>query len=164
MISPELMKLMGDIRIRCIFSLLKGRDVPEVCRKYIPTEVVERFISGLATEDDLRAVYDLVPSLKEIRDRTGIDIVGKLIEIRRKLESEKVADVAQALTLALATLGVNISEGDVASIGKIVDMFSCVKLENGIMYVDNACLDSIDVPEELKNQVRMVVAMQSVWA
>ena len=164
MISPELMKLVGDIRIRCLFSLIRGRDVPEVCRKYINTEVVERFVSGLATEDDLRAVYDLVPSLKEIRDRTGIDIVGKLVEIRRKLESEKVADVAQALTLALSVMGLNISEKDAESVGRIIDMFKCIKLEDGVMYVDNECLDGVDVPEELKNQVRMITMLQSVWA
>ena len=163
MISPEVVKLMGDIRIRCLFSLIRGRDVPEVCRKYINTEVVERFVNGLVTEDDLKVIYDIVPSLREIKEKTGVDIVGKLVEIRRKLESEKVADVAQALTLALSVMGVNISEKDVSSIGKIVDMFSCVKLENGVMYVDNECLDSIDVPEELKNQIRMVVAIQSIW-
>ena len=163
MISPEVVKLMGDIRIRCLFSLIRGRDVPEVCRKYIHTEVVERFVSGLATEDDLRAVYDLVPSLKEIRDRTGIDIVGKLVEIRRKLESEDIRDVAQALTLALSAMGVNISEKDAESVGRIIDMFKCIKLEDGVMYVDNECLDGVDVPEELKNQVRMIVAIQSIW-
>ena len=163
MISSEVGKLMGDIRIRCLFSLIRGRDVPEVCRKYIPTEVVERFVSGLATEDDLRAVYDLVPSLKEIRDRTGIDIVGKLVEIRRKLESEKVADVAQALTLALSVMGVNISEKDAESVGRIIDMFKCIKLEDGVMYVDNECLDAVEVPEELRHQIRMVVAIQSIW-
>ena len=163
MISPEVVKIVSDVRIRCIFSILKGKNVPEICSKYIPTEVIERFVSGTATEEDLKFVYE-IPQLREIREKTGIDIVSKLIEIRRKLESEKVADVAQALTLALATLGVNISERDLESIGKIVDMFSCVKVDNGIMYVDNECLDGVDVPEELKNQVRMVVAMQSVWA
>ena len=163
MISPELMKLVGDIRIRCIFSLLKGRDVPEVCKKYIPTEVVERFVSGLATEDDLKVIYDIVPSLREIKEKTGIDIVGKLVEIRRKLESEKVADVAQALTLALSVMGLNISEKDAESVGRIIDMFKCIKLEDGVMYVDNECLDGVDVPEELKNQVRMIVAIQSIW-
>ena len=59
--------------------------------------------------------------------------------------------------------GGSISEEDAKKIGEFVQMVECVRFDQGWVEVDGQCLERFDVPQELKDQFRMLTAVNLVW-
>ena len=156
MLDPRLVSLLGDKRFRCFVNLLKGRgcDMLNIDQ--------ERLLSG--DRDEVEKVYKFLPELESVR-RQGYDIVGRLVELANKLRSEKVSDMAVAMGVMMSVMfGREVSEEDARKIGTIIDVFDCITFYDDRLVVHNECLDKIDVPEDLKNYVRMVGLANLVWS
>ena len=150
------MSLLGDKRFRCFVNLLKGKgcDMLDVD--------VERLLSGDQAEID--KVYKFLPELENIR-KSGYDIVGRLVELSNRLRSENVSDLSVAFALMFSVMfGREVSEEDARKVGAVIDVFKCVRFDGDGVSVDNECLEGVEVPEEFKNQVRMVTLANLVWS
>jgi len=156
MMDPKLISLLGDKRFRCFVQVLKGKECDML--NIDP----ERLLSGDQAEID--KVYKFLPELDAVR-RQGYDIVGRLVELSNRLRSENVRDLSVAFALMFSVMfGREVSEEDAARIGEVVDVFRCIRVGEDGVEVDGQCLDSLNVPEEFKNQVRMVTLANLVWS
>jgi hypothetical protein len=152
--DPRLLSILGDKRFRCFVSLLKGKGCSML------DVDVEKLLAG--DEQEKEKVYKFLPELDVVR-RQGYDIVGRLVELSRMLRSENVSDLATAVGIMVNVMfGKEISEEDAKQVGAIIDMFKCIKLE-GAVSVDNECLERVNVPDQLKDQVRMIALANLVW-
>lgn len=151
------MSLMGDKRFRCFVQILKGRrcDALDVDP--------ERLLSG--DQEEIEKVYKFLPELQNIR-KSGYDIVGKLVELGNKLRSENVSDMATAFAVMFSVMfGRQISEEDAKKVGALIDAFKCVEISGDGVSVNSECLDGVEgVPEEFKNQLRMVTVANLIWS
>jgi hypothetical protein len=155
--DPRLMSLLGDKRFRCFVNLLKGK------RCDMLNVDPEKLLSGDQAEID--KVYKFLPELDSVR-RQGYDIVGKLVELSNKLRSENVSDMATAFAVMFSVMfGRQISEEDAKKVGALIDAFKCVEISDDGVSVNNECLDGVEgVPEEFKNQLRMVTVANLIWS
>jgi hypothetical protein len=155
-VDPRLAGLLGDRRFRCFLRLLRGHQ----CK--LVDVSPERLLEG--NPDEIEKLYRLLPELDVVR-RSGYDIIGRLVELGRKLRSENVRDLAEAVTLMFAVMfGASITEEDARKIGGVVDAFKCIRVEEDGIEVDGACLDAAGIPEELKEQIRAVSLANLVWS
>jgi hypothetical protein len=157
MMDPKLMALLGDKRFRCFVSLLKGKgcDMLDVD--------VERLFAG--DEQEKEKIYRFLPELDKVR-KSGYDIVGKLVELSGRIRGEKVADMATAVGVMMSVMfGREIDKESIKLIGAVIDSLKCVKFDEDGVSVDNECLDSVEgVPEEFKDQIRMVSVANLIWS
>jgi len=150
------MSLLGDKRFKCFVNVLKGKgcDMLNVDQ--------EKLLSG--DKEEIEKIYKFLPELDNVR-RNGYDIVGRLIELANKLRSENISDMTVAIGVMMNVMfGRQISEEDAKKMGSIIDAFKCVSFDKDGIYIDNECLDSINVPEEFKNQLRMVTMANLIWS
>ena len=150
------MALLGDKRFKCFVALLKGKG----CNMLDVDP--EKLLAG--DQSEIEKIYRFLPELDKIR-KSGYDIVSHLIELASKLRSENISDFATAMAVMFNVMfGSQISEEDAKRVGKIIDAFKCVKFDDGGVEVDGECLDAVDVPEELKDQIRAVSVVNLVWS
>lgn len=150
------MALLGDRRFRCFVNLLKrkGCDILDVDQ--------EKLLAG--DQNEIEKVYRFLPELDKVR-RSGYDIVSKLVELANKLRSENISDLAVAIGVMMNVMfGISISEEDAKKVGSVIDMFKCVKIEEDGVWIDNECLEHVNVPEELKDQVKAITLVNLVWS
>jgi len=152
-VDPRIVRVLGDKRFRCLFQMLKGRR----CDVGVDIDV-DRLLAGDGGEKE--KIYGVFPELRKIRDSSGYDVVGRLVELANKIRSENVSDLYSAVVLMFSVMfGVSVDRESVEKIGGVVDVFRCIVIgEDGSLGVDYDCLDSVDVPEEFKNQFVMAVA------
>jgi hypothetical protein len=154
--DPKLLALLGDKRFKCFVSLLKGR------RCSMLDVDVEKLLAG--DEEEREKVYKFLPELDVVR-KQGYDIVGKLVELSRRLRSENVSDLAVAVGIMVNTMfGREISEQDAKQVGAVVDLFKCIEFGEDGVSVNNECLERVDVPDQLKDQIRMLTVANLVWS
>ena len=154
--DPRLAQLLADRRFRCFLRLLRGQE----CR--LVDIDPNRLLEG--NPGEIEKVYRLLPELESVR-RSGYDVVSKLIELGNKLRSERVADMVSAITLMFSVMfGQQVSEEDARRIGEVIDMFKCIKIEEYGVEVDSECLSSVNVSEELKEQIRSVSLVNLIWS
>jgi len=147
--------LLRSKRFRCFVNLLKNRecDLLKIDR--------EKLLAG--DEGEKEKVYQLIPEFDVIRKQGNYDIVGKLVELGGRLQSEKVADLATAVSIMISVMfGRQISAEDAKKIGAVVDSLSCVKFDEDGVFVDEGCLNAVDVPDQFKDQIRTVVMINLV--
>jgi hypothetical protein len=154
--DPKLLALMGDKRFKCFVNMLKGKG----CSMLDVDQ--ERLLAG--DEQEKEKIYRFLPELDKVR-KSGYDIVGRLIELANKLRSENVSDLAVAVGMMVNVMfGREISPEDAEKIGAVVDVFKCVQFDQDGVEVDNECLEKINAPEELKDQVRAVTVANLIWS
>jgi len=156
MMDPKLMALLGDKRFRCFVSLLKGKgcDMVDVD--------VEKLLAG--DQGEVEKLYRFLPELDKVR-RSGYDIIGRLVELAGRLRSENVSDLAVGIGVMMNVMfGKQIAEEDARKVGSVIDAFRCVKFGEDGVEVDHECLEGVDVPEQLKDQLRMVSMANLVWS
>jgi len=156
--DPRLLRLVSDRRFRCFVEILKGRRCKEL------DVDVDRLLGG--DRDEVEKVYKLIPEFDAVRRQYGYDVVGRLVELVNKVRSSNVSDMAEAFAVVMSVMfGVNVSRDDASKIGRIIDALNCLKVGDGGIEVDDVCLDAVDVPEEFKNQIRMVAVanMLPAW-
>jgi hypothetical protein len=154
--DPKLLALLGDKRFKCFVSLLKGKGCSML------DVDVEKLLAG--DEQEREKVYKFLPELDAVR-KQGYDIVGRLVELSRRLRSENVSDLAVAVGIMVNVMfGREISEEDAKQVGAVIDLFKCIKFDEGVVSVDNECLERVDVPDQLKDQVRMITLANLVWS
>ncbi len=149
------MSLLGSRRFKCVMDLLRGRgcDLLNVDLKKLLT----------GSEEEKEKIYKFLPELDMIR-KSGYDIVGRLVELVNRLQSEKMGDIATALAIAVNVMfGGQISEEDAKMIGEAVQMIECVQFDQGWVEVDSQCLDKFDVPQELKDKFKTLAVVNLVW-
>jgi hypothetical protein len=147
--DPKLVALFGDKRFKCFLKILKGRecDLLKIDR--------EKLMAG--DEQEKEKVYKFIPEL-DLR-KYGYDIVGRLVELANRLRSENVSDLAVAVGVMMNVMfGRQISEEDAKKIGAVIDSFKCVNFDEDGVSVDGECLNSVDVPEQLKDYIRMATS------
>ncbi len=150
------MALLGDKRFKCFVALLKGRGCSML------DVDVDRLFAG--DQSEVEKVYRFLPELDKVR-KQGYDIVGRLAELAGKLRSEKVTDMAVALGIMMNVMfGREISREDAEKIGAIIDAFKCIKFGEDGVEVDSECLDAVNVPEELKDEFKMLTIANLIWA
>jgi len=146
--------LLRSKRFRCLITILKGGE----CDLKIDRE---KLLAG--DEGEKEKIYQLIPEFDVIRKQGNYDIVGKLVELGGRLQSEKVADLATAVSIMISVMfGRQISEEDAKKIGAVVDALSCVKFDEDGVFVDEGCLNVVDVPDQFKDQIRTVVMINLV--
>jgi hypothetical protein len=154
--DPKLMALLGDRRFKCFVSLLKGKE----CSMLDIDQ--EKLLAG--DQNEIEKIYRFLPELDRVR-RSGYDIVSKLVELANRLRSENISDLAVAVGVMINVMfGKQISEEDARKVGAVIDVFKCVKIGEDGVEVDNECLEQVDVPEELKDQVRAAAVVNLVWS
>jgi len=154
--DPKLLSLMGDKRFRCFVSLLKGKGCDML------NVDVERLFAG--DEGEKEKVYRFLPELDAVR-RQGYDIVGRLVELANRLRSENVSDLAVAVGVMMNVMfGRNVSEEEARRVGAVIDAVKCINIDGDGVSVDNECLNAVDVPEEFKDQLRMLSMVNLVWS
>ncbi len=157
MMNPKLMALLGDKRFKCFVALLKGRGCSML------DVDMDRLFAG--DQSEIEKVYRFLPELDRVRKQGGYDIVGRLVELAGRLRSENVSDFATAMAVMMNVMfGRQVSEEDVRRVGLLVDAFKCVRFGEDGVEVDNECLEGVDVPEELKDQIRAVSVVNLVWS
>jgi hypothetical protein len=157
MADPRLLALLGDKRFKCFVSLLKGKGCSML------DVDVERLLAG--DEGEREKIYRFLPEFDKVRRQGGYDIVGRLIELANRLRSENVSDLAAAVGVMVNVMfGRQISEEDAKQVGAVIDAFKCVKFDEGGVEVDNECLEGVDVPDQLKDQIRMVSVANLIWS
>jgi hypothetical protein len=121
----------------------------------------EKLMAG--DEGEKEKIYRLIPEFDLIRKQGNYDVVGKLVELAGRLQSERVADLAAAVSVMISVMfGAQISEEDAKKVGAVVDALSCVRFDEDGVFVDNECLDAVDVPEQFKDELRMVTMLNLV--
>jgi hypothetical protein len=155
--DPKLISLLGDKRFKCLVSLLKGKGC-----SMLDVDVDKLLVGDQA---EIEKVYRFLPELDSVR-RQGYDIVGRLIELANRLRSENVSDLAVAVSIMMNVMfGQQVSVEDAKKVGAVLDAFKCVRFdEDGYVSVDNECLERVDVPDQLKDQIRMVTVANLVWS
>jgi hypothetical protein len=154
-VDKRLVQVLGDRRFRCFMRLLRGKEC-----KLVDIDP-DRLLEGSAEE--IEKVYRLLPEL-DVR-KSGYDIVGRLVELGRRLKSESVRDLTAAVALMFSVMfGQQLSEEDARRIGEVVEAFKCIKVDEDGVEVDGECLNSVNVPEELKDQIRSVSMVNLVWS
>jgi hypothetical protein len=158
MIDPKMLALLGDKRFKCFVSLLKGKGCSML------DVDIEKLMAG--DESEKEKIYRFLPELDKVRKQGGgYDIVGRLIELANRLRSENVSDLTAVIGIMVSTMfGREISEEDAKRVGAIIDVFRCVKFDESGVEVDNECLEGIDVPDQLKDQVRTLSVVNLVWS
>jgi hypothetical protein len=154
--DPNLLALLGDKRFKCFVSILKGKgcDMLNVDQ--------EKLLAG--DEQEKEKIYRFLPELDKVR-KSGYDIVGRLIELANRLRGENVSDLAVAVGVMINVMfGREISPEDAEKVGAVIDVFKCVKFDEDGVEVDNECLEKINAPEELKDQVRAVTVANLIWS
>jgi len=155
-VDPRLAQLLADRRFRCFLKLLRGQECKLV--DIDPNRLLE------GNPGEIEKVYKLLPELDSMR-RNGYDVVSRLVELSSRLRSERVADMVSAITLMFSVMfGQQISEEDARRIGEVIDVFKCIKIEEDGVEVDSECLSSVNVPEELKEQIRSVSLVNLIWS
>jgi hypothetical protein len=155
MADPRLLALLGDKRVRCFVQVLKGGE----CEALKVDR--DRLLAG--DEQEKEKIYRFLPEFDKIR-KQGYDIVGRLVELVNRLQSEKVADLAVATGVMVNVMfGRQISEEDVKKVSAVIDAFRCIRFDDDGVSVDNECLEGVDVPDELKDQIRMVSVANLLW-
>jgi hypothetical protein len=157
MMDPRLVSLLGDKRFKCFVNLLKGKGCSML------DVDPERLLAG--DRDEIDKVYRFLPEFEGVR-RQGYDIVGKLVELANKLQSEKVADMAAAVGVMMSVMfGRQVSEEEAKQLGAVIDAFKCVEVAEDGVSVNSECLDGVEgVPEEFKNQIRTVSLINLIWS
>jgi len=157
MMDPRLMSLLGDKRFKCFVNLLKGKGCSML------DVDPERLLAGDQAEID--KVYRFLPEFEGVR-RQGYDIVGKLVELANRLQSEKVADMAAAVGVMMSVMfGRQVSEEEARQLGAVIDVLKCVEVGEDGVSVNSECLDGVEgVPEEFKNQIRTVSLVNLIWS
>jgi hypothetical protein len=123
---------------------------------------VERLFVG--DDQEKEKIYQFLPELDKVR-KSGYDIVGRLVELAGRLRSDNVSDLAVAVGVMINVMfGRQISEEDAKKVGSVIDVFKCVKFSEDGVEVDGECLERVDVPEELKDQIRAVPMVNLVWS
>jgi len=154
--DPKLLSLLGDKRVRCFVKILKGGE----CEMLKIDR--DRLLAGDEHEKD--KIYQFLPEFDKIR-KQGYDIVGRLVELVNRLQSEKITDLAVAVGVMVNVMfGRQISEEDVKKVSGVIDAFRCVRFGDDGVSVDNECLEGVDVPDQLKDQIRMVSVANLVWS
>ena len=154
--DPKLLVLLGDKRIKCFIRILKGGE----CEMLKVDR--DRLLAG--DEQEKEKIYQFLPEFDKIR-RQGYDIVGRLVELANRLTSENVSDFAVAIGVMMNVMfGREVSEDDARRVGAVIDVFKCVKFDEGGVDVDNECLERVDVPDQLKDQIRMMTVANLVWS
>jgi hypothetical protein len=154
--DPKLMSLLGDKRFKCFVSLLKGKGCSML------DVDVERLFAG--DDQEKEKIYRFLPELDKIR-KSGYDIVGRLVELANKLRGENVSDLAVAVGIMMNVMfGRQISEEDAKRVGSVIDVFKCVRFGEDGVEVDGECLEKVDAPEGLKDQIRAVSVVNLVWS
>ena len=154
--DPKLLSLLGDKRVRCFVKILKGgeREMLKVDR--------DKLLAG--DEHEKEKIYQFLPEFNKIR-KQGYDIVDRLIELANRLTSENVSDFAVAVGIMMNVMfGREVSEEDAKRVGAVIDVFKCVKFDEGGVDVDNECLEGVDAPDQLKDQIRMMTVANLVWS
>jgi hypothetical protein len=154
--DPKLLALMGDRRFKCFVSILKGKgcDMLNVDQ--------EKLLAG--DEEEKEKIYRFLPELDKVR-RSGYDIVGRLVELANRLRSGNVSDLATAVGIMISTMfGREISPEDTEKIGAVIDAFKCIQIDQDGVSVDNECLEKVNIPDELKDQIRAVTVANLVWS
>ena len=155
MADPRLLALLGDKRVRCFIQVLKGGEC-EMLK-------VDRDKLMAGDEQEKEKIYRFLPEFDKIR-KQGYDLVGKLVELVNRLQSEKVTDLAVAVgVMANVMFGRQISEEDAKKIGAVIDAFRCIGFDEDGIGVDNECLEGVNVPDQLKDQIRMVSVANLLW-
>jgi hypothetical protein len=154
--DPKLLALLGDKRFRCFVSILKGKGC-----NMLDVDV-ERLLAG--DDQEKEKIYRFLPELDKVR-KSGYDIVGRLVELANRLRSENVSDLAVAMGVMMNVMfGRQISEEDAKKVGSVIDVFKCVRFGEDGVDVDGECLERVDAPEELKDQIRAVSVVNLVWS
>jgi hypothetical protein len=150
------MSLLGDRRFRCFVDLIRGRgcDMLSIDR--------DRLMACDSQEVD--KVYNIFKEFRELR-KSGYDVVCKLVEVAKKLMSENVSDLAVALGIMFNVMfGRQLSEEEAKIVGEVIKSFKCVQLSEDGVYIDNECLDSVNVPENFKDQLRTLTVANLIWS
>ena len=153
--DTELIYILGDKRFKCIVKALKGGEC-----ELLKIDKDKLFVCD---QEEVEKVYKFLPEFNVLRQQ-GYDIVCKLVELVNRLRSENVTDLVTAVAMVINVLfGYKISEEDAKKIGEAVKIVECVSVSKDGIDVDNECLSRLDVPKQLKDQVRMISLMNLVW-
>jgi hypothetical protein len=124
---------------------------------------IEKLMAG--DEGEKEKIYRFLPEFDKVRKQVGYDIVDRLVELANRLRSENVSDLAVAVGIMINVMfGRQISEEDAKRVGAVIDSFKCVKFDESGVEIDNECLSSVDVPDQLKDQIRSLSVVNLVWS
>jgi hypothetical protein len=152
----KLLSVLGDRRIKCLIKLLKGGECELLKVNNDKLMACDR--------EEVDKVYKLIPEFDVLR-RQGYDVVCKLVVLTNRLRSENISDLAVAVATAVNVMfGAQVSEEDARKIGEVAQVVGCVKIDEDGIEVDNECLDKLDVPDQLKDQVRTLSVLNLVWS
>jgi hypothetical protein len=152
--DPKLLALMGDKRFKCFVSILKRKECDMLNVDY------EKLMAG--DEQEKEKVYKFLPELDRVR-KSGYDIVGRLVELANRLKDGNISDLAVAVGVMINVMfGREVSPEDAEKVAAVVDEFKCIQFDQYGVSVDSECLERINVPDELKDQIKGAVAMANL--